>query len=638
VVQAIPNQLVEVGQVLSVAVQASDPEGFNTSFSAVESGSTQILLASADGGGNIRLEGLTPGQVNVRLVVTDGVGGETITLFTVEVIETTPVANLPPLVEPIPDQSLALGEIRTLPIQASDPEGSFPFISNLESSAASIVSVAGNDNRGVEIFGESPGQAFVTVTLQDADGQQASIRFSVQVALAPTPTPNQPPVVQPIFDQVVIAGQTVTAFVQASDPEGVNVFFESVASSADSIATAAPDGQGNILVTGVSAGLAEVEAVVSDGLGGLTTARFQVEVQAAEVAQANLPPQVEAIPPQTVTQDQFLPLAIVASDPEGGALSFSLSSADESIAVGQVNEGNLTVLGLTPGQTSITLTASDDTGAATSVVFSLSVLAPDGSLPPSPTPLPPADVPPDPAAGLIDLNSLPLVPNWTGEVLNRAQQQNLALDAKPLDEYLLIVGDVVPAQVYTDGAGGSLGLGDPTIYNLYTAIPANATPYGSNPAWTSADLLNPANLSAECAGYAHPVQCAAALATPSVAVVFIGRNDALQGVDPAIFQANLEGITAELRSRNIIVILTTIPGDSRVDPYNQAIARVAQGQNWGLWNLWRQIPAAQVNPDLTLTAPPTADGGANPEIFGATARAFTLWDIISALRTAVLLN
>ncbi|MBZ0310410.1 MAG: SGNH/GDSL hydrolase family protein, partial [Anaerolineae bacterium] len=161
----------------------------------------------------------------------------------------------------------------------------------------------------------------------------------------------------------------------------------------------------------------------------------------------------------------------------------------------------------------------------------------------------------------------------------------------------------------------------------------------ANETWKTADLINPANNPEGCTE-SNPVACAMTAYQPSVVVVMVGRNDVLESTPIATFETNLQLIVQTILSKGAIPVLVTIPGSSvQVDPYNQAIAILAQNNNLPLWNLWRSIPAEQVNPDLTLTSPGegqnallTAD---NLAAYGTVKRNEMLLRLLKLLRESV---
>ena len=145
--------------------------------------------------------------------------------------------------------------------------------------------------------------------------------------------------------------------------------------------------------------------------------------------------------------------------------------------------------------------------------------------------------------------------------------------------------------------------------------------------WTAADLLDPANAPPDvCPAGLTPLDCALTLQRPTIAVVVMGRSDALQDTDVNQFGGQYTQIVETILTANVIPVLTTIPGDpAEVEPYNEVILRIAEAYDIPLVNVWRIVNEAgptAINPDLTLTSPPTPDdfSGSEWRSYGAANR------------------
>jgi hypothetical protein len=81
----------------------------------------------------------------------------------------------------------------------------------------------------------------------------------------------------------------------------------------------------------------------------------------------------------------------------------------------------------------------------------------------------------------------------------------------------------------------------------------------------------------------------------SIALIMIGTNDAIAGIDPALFRFNLTLIADTAMSMGVIPVLSTIPDnmflggifEPRVLALNQVIADVASQLDVPLWNYWQ---------------------------------------------------
>jgi len=635
-VEAVPNQVLAFGEELSIPIVTSDPEGFNVFFANITSAADTIATAESDGEGNVILTGVAPGNTTVTVIVDDGNGGQASVSFTVEVLPPPePTLNAPPVIEPVLEPTMQIGDRLNHPIVATDPEGFNVFIAEVTSAASTIVVAVGPDGDGNVILDAiAPGTAVITVVVDDGNGGQATTDFTVTVAPPPTPTPNMPPVVEQPIDQVLTVGQSVTVFLVASDPEGFNPFIDQIVSAADTIATAESDGEGNVSVTGVAPGATTIDVTVSDGNGGTTTVTFNVTVEAEpEPEPVNEPPSIDPVNNQSVSVNQFLPVVVTTSDPEGAAVTLSVSSDTEAIATVQVTEdgSGVTVFGVAEGQAVITIVATDDQGATATTAFQATVAAEAAPEQPEPT--------------TIDLNTVPIIPAIEGSVLSTIQAVYNGADANRF----IVIGGVPPTDLLANAADNGYDLSAaPELQgtlDAYLASPADDSVIAnrggvrsSNAAWGIGDLLNPANNAADCGDAANPVACAIAIQQPSVAVILLGYADMLNGTDPEQFGADLDTLLIQLSDANVIPVLVTIAGDN-ADAYNQIIAQRAQTLNLPLWNLWRGIPADLVDGNGALTSPGagfnTQMSPENVEAFGTPRRNLQLLQVLTAIRNGV---
>ena len=257
----------------------------------------------------------------------------------------------------------------------------------------------------------------------------------------------------------------------------------------------------------------------------------------------------------------------------------------------QITEGDvITLFGANLGQATISLTADDGAGGLASLVFGVTVVA-------------------DSAAPAWE--SLPALPALEGALLENIRTIHSFSDQDPAR--FIVVGDTPPAWLLGDAGDGLYDLSfDPTLADTLTgyltqpAADGNILNRGgqgsSNPDWRAADLLDPAHSPFDCATI--PLICEIQAQNPAVALIFLGRNDALSNTDPAAFAADLTRILEATIEGGVIPVLTTLPGPPDLTtPYNDVIIGLAASYNLPLWNLAREIEADQVGDDLLLSAP-----------------------------------
>jgi hypothetical protein len=201
---------------------------------------------------------------------------------------------------------------------------------------------------------------------------------------------NSPPVVEPIATQTVDEGATLDVAVSASDPDGDAITLSLLDPPGFAELADNGDGTGTITIEPGfgDAGVYEITVEVSDGELTDTTS-FTVTV-----VDVNRPPVLEPIVDQTVDEGGMLEIPIVASDPDGDALTLSLLDPPGFAELADNGDGTGTIT-FEPGfgdagVYQLFVVASD--GELFSIrEFTLTVL-PDDTPPPPPTLLIPDDI------------------------------------------------------------------------------------------------------------------------------------------------------------------------------------------------------------------------------------------------------
>jgi outer membrane protein OmpA-like peptidoglycan-associated protein len=209
--------------------------------------------------------GLTEGRYTVTAEVSDRR-----TTSTCAIDVNVEKRRLPPTVQCQPSTvTVTEGESVTLRAAASDPNNdplTYSWTVNGEAVAA--------DQPTFEFgtVGRRVGTHTVRVTVTDIDGMSASCEFTVTVERRP----NRPPVVSLSLDQrEVIAGGTVTATAQASDPDGDPI---TISWTVDNQARPETGSQITINTSGMAGGPHTVTVTVRDDRDGVAseTASFSV--------------------------------------------------------------------------------------------------------------------------------------------------------------------------------------------------------------------------------------------------------------------------------------------------------------------------------------------------------------------------
>jgi len=166
----------------------------------------------------------------------------------------------------------------------------------------------------------------------------------------------------------------------------------------------------------------------------------------------------------------------------------------------------------------------------------------------------------------------------------------------------------------------------------------------AHPAWTTNDLLNPANATPGLCVNTTPLDCELGVTKPAVALIMIGTNDLSYG-DINGFRANLNKIVDITESHGVVPVLSTLPlredrddALNRVDAYNSVIASVATSRAVPLWNYWlamQNLPAHGISTDkIHPSVPPdqnTAIFDGDHLAYGFPVRNLTALQVLNAL-------
>mgnify|MGYP001266256654 CR=1 FL=1 len=612
-IQPIPEQTVVAGETIQVQVSASDPDGDPLSVE-VSSQDSAIASVSIAGPGTLSITGNAPGTTPINVTVSDGRGGAASIQFPV----TVSAPNREPSIEPIGEQLLMVGEQRDVAFNAADPDGD-PLTASASSDNEGVVSASVQQPGVVHLVGNTPGQATVTVAVEDGRGGAARTQFAVTVQ-----APNAEPSLAPIQEQMLAPGDTVELPVQASDPDGDRLTL--VAQSSDeNVVSAAIRDDGALVLRANNPGQATITVAADDGRGGTARTQFAVTV-----AQPNREPVIEPLPEQTLQPGQTVQLAVNASDPDGDPLSLMATSADETIVAAAVIPPNVVELSARgPGSTAVTVSVDDGRGGVASLNVPVTVQ-------------PPAEPPTQPPSTgeQVDLTRLPVVAPVDDDVRDEVRDINRegrrmeppvnprvfsVVGSTPPNAFL---GDLADAQANLQELPDADELGELIQFVSETPLPIGGNAFQSGGAlasgadWRAADLLDPARANpGVCQPGETPLACELRVNRPATVFVDVGRVDLLTGTPVDQFAAQLEQIVNTVIDGGAVPVLMTLPGDPNAIPnlaaYNSVIAERADDQDLPLLNVWRgvmeRVPGA-VNPDLTLSSSGVGDQFTNAEL------------------------
>jgi cyclophilin family peptidyl-prolyl cis-trans isomerase len=220
VLAQIDSIFVDEGGTVSFFAEATDPDRPENTliFSFGDDRPTGASIDPASGDFTwITDEADGPGTFMVTVIVRDGAGGEDSQVVSITVNE----INTPPVLDPIDDETIPEGQLFTFTATASDADQP---MNNLTFSldAGAPVGVSLDPQTGVFTWtpseAQGPDQFTVTIRVNDNTGDNTGDNDSRTFTLTVTEV-DSPPVLDPIGQQTVNVGGTVTFTATASDPD-----------------------------------------------------------------------------------------------------------------------------------------------------------------------------------------------------------------------------------------------------------------------------------------------------------------------------------------------------------------------------------------------------------------------------------
>jgi hypothetical protein len=372
VISGTPATSVTAGTAYSFEPTASDPDGDALTFSITNMPSW-MTFNTASG----RLAGMpTANHVgtydNIVVGVSDGRAGAQLAAFSIVVND---VANAPPVISGTPAPSVTAGTAYSFQPTASDPDGNALtfFITNMPAWATFDTMTGRLEGRPTGSDVGSHGDIVIGVSDGRATAQLPAF------AIAVTDVPNSPPTISGAPATSVTAGTAYSFQPSATDPDGNALTFSITSMPAwATFDTATGLLQGTPAASQVG-NYDNIVIAVSDGTATAPLPAFSIVVNPIP----NGAPVISGTPPTSVTAGTAYSFQPTASDPEGAALTFSITSmpawATFNTATGQL-QGTPTASQVgTYGN--IVIAVSDGTATATLPAFSIVVNAPPNGPP-----------------------------------------------------------------------------------------------------------------------------------------------------------------------------------------------------------------------------------------------------------------
>ncbi len=266
-----------------------------------------------------------------------------------------------PSITAVPAQTFYTGDRVNLRVSATDPQG-LPLTYTAKSLPSGLSMYSGNGR----IFGQisTPGSYSTTVTVTNGKTSSTStITWTVSNRLVGAT--NLPPVIAQPAAQATQAGTTGSLQILGSDPEGSSLTYS--ASGLPAGLTLSPT-TGLISGTPTTAGTYTVQITAADAGGATASTSF-----IWTITPANQAPVIQAVAAQSTTVGTSVSVNLKASDPDGGALTWSATGLPTGLSLSST--GQITGTPTTAGTSAVQVTVKDPQGASASTSFTWTVTA-----------------------------------------------------------------------------------------------------------------------------------------------------------------------------------------------------------------------------------------------------------------------
>ncbi|MEH2058174.1 MAG: putative Ig domain-containing protein [Nostoc sp.] len=359
IITSQPLKASSLGLPYVYTIRANDPNNDPLNYSLLTAPAGMTL----DNQGNLFWQPTASqvGQNSVAIKVSDGRGGEVTQSFDINIVSSATIPNHAPRITSTPVGSAVVNKLYQSELKVTDSDNDLLLVSLDKAPDGMFIDPQTSILRWTPTANQL-GDASVVVRVQDSHGAFDLLSFTVNVRLV-----NTPPLINSTPGTQAATGKLYKYLVQASDIDTDSLTYNLVN---------APDGMtvdpqsGLIQWTPASnqLGQQDITVAVNDGLGGIATQNYTIQVSATL---SNFAPIINSTPIYLAAVGSAYQYQMQASDPDAGdTLTYQLISGPTDMTINSTT-GLLTWLSPVSGNYKVVLEAVDNHGESATQAFTL---------------------------------------------------------------------------------------------------------------------------------------------------------------------------------------------------------------------------------------------------------------------------
>nr|WP_322712654.1 putative Ig domain-containing protein [Nostoc sp. ChiSLP03a]MDZ8213882.1 putative Ig domain-containing protein [Nostoc sp. ChiSLP03a] len=340
-------------------IRANDPNNDPLNYSLVTAPAGMTL----DNQGNLFWQPTASqvGQNSVAIKVSDGRGGEVTQSFDINIVSSATIANHTPRITSTPVRSAVVNKLYQSELKVSDSDNDLLLVSLDKAPDGMFIDPQTSILRWTPTANQL-GDASVVVRVQDSHGAFDLLSFTVNVRLV-----NTPPLINSTPGTQAATGKLYKYLVQASDIDTDSLTYN-LLNAPDGMTVDSQSGLIQWTPASNQLGQQDITVAVNDGLGGIATQNYTIQVSATL---SNFAPIINSTPIYLAAVGSAYQYQMQAADPDtDDNLTYQLISGPTDMTINSTT-GLLTWLSPVAGNYKVVLEAVDNHGESATQAFTL---------------------------------------------------------------------------------------------------------------------------------------------------------------------------------------------------------------------------------------------------------------------------